>query len=195
MQVFVQAAASGAGRPISEVFPGIEAQLPPAEGAASEARNSAAETVKGACLEAEVSWPAKASPELPRAASIRSSRTMAHLFMLSSFQKRAPVHSSDSTTALLRSLDIYPLSGSAVVLSPGPSTAPRFHAFTKRVRRVLYAACAWFVASFRAAAEKVRAGVLSRNRWHLKWQESDRAAAGPQFAEAFRRDERQREDR
>jgi len=82
VQVFVQAAASGAGRPISEVFPGIEAQLPPAVGAASEARNSAAETVTGACLEAEVSWPAKARPELPRAASITNSRKMAHLFML-----------------------------------------------------------------------------------------------------------------
>lgn len=81
MQVFVQAAASGAGWPISEVFPGIESQLPPTVGAASEARNSVAETVTGACLEAEVSWPAKARSELPRAASTTSTKTMAHLFM------------------------------------------------------------------------------------------------------------------
>jgi hypothetical protein len=38
------------------------------------------------------------------------------------------------------------------------SPAPRFHAFTKRVRLELYAAYAWFVASFREAAEKLRAG-------------------------------------
>jgi hypothetical protein len=89
VQVFVQAAAKGAGRPISEVFSGSEAQLSPAGGAVSEARNSVAETVTGACLEVEVSWSAKAKPELPRAASTTSSRTMAHLFMLSSFQERA----------------------------------------------------------------------------------------------------------
>ena len=90
MQVFVQAAAaSGVGRPISEVFSGVEAQLPPAVGAVSEARNSVAEAVTGVCLEAEVSWPAKARPELPRVASTISNRTMAHLFMLSSFQDRA----------------------------------------------------------------------------------------------------------
>lgn len=85
VQVFVQAAASGAGTPISEVFPGIEVQLPPTVGAASEARNSAAETVSGACWEAEASWPAKARPELPRAASTTSDRTMTHFFMVSSF--------------------------------------------------------------------------------------------------------------
>jgi hypothetical protein len=105
VQVFVQAAAIGAGRPISEVFPGTEAQVSPAVGAASEVRNSAAETVAEACVEAELSSPAKARPELPRAASITSSRTMAHLFMLSSFQDRAPVHSRDSTLRDVRAAD------------------------------------------------------------------------------------------
>jgi hypothetical protein len=38
------------------------------------------------------------------------------------------------------------------------SPAPRFHAFTKRARRELYEAYAWFVAAFREAAEKLKAG-------------------------------------
>ncbi len=38
------------------------------------------------------------------------------------------------------------------------SSAPLFHAFTKRVRRELYEAYAWFVAAFRDAAEKLKAG-------------------------------------
>ena len=89
VQVFVHVAARGAGRLISEVFSGVEAQLPPAVGAVSDARNSVAEAVTGVCLEAEVSWPARARLELPRVASTISNRTMTHLFMLSSFQDRA----------------------------------------------------------------------------------------------------------
>jgi hypothetical protein len=38
------------------------------------------------------------------------------------------------------------------------SPAPLFHAFTKRARRELYEAYAWFVAAFREAAEKLREG-------------------------------------
>jgi hypothetical protein len=38
------------------------------------------------------------------------------------------------------------------------SPAPYFHALTKRVRRELYEAYAWFVAAFREAAEKLKAG-------------------------------------
>jgi REP element-mobilizing transposase RayT len=42
--------------------------------------------------------------------------------------------------------------------NPKKSSAPRFHAFTKKVRRGLYQAYASFVAAFREAAEKLRAG-------------------------------------
>jgi hypothetical protein len=38
------------------------------------------------------------------------------------------------------------------------SPAPRFHAFTKRVRREFYQAYSWFAAAFRDAAEKLRQG-------------------------------------
>ena len=38
------------------------------------------------------------------------------------------------------------------------SPAPRFHAFTKRVRKELYQAYSWFAAAFREAAEKLRQG-------------------------------------
>jgi putative transposase len=41
---------------------------------------------------------------------------------------------------------------------PKKSSAPRFHAFTKKARRQLYEAYAIFVAAFREAAEKLRAG-------------------------------------
>ena len=41
------------------------------------------------------------------------------------------------------------------------SPAPRFHAFRKSVRRELYEAYAWFVAAFRDASEKLRAGDLT----------------------------------
>ena len=90
MQVFAQVAA-GADRPTFTVLSGVEAQLPPAVGAASEARNSAAETVTGVCLETKLSSPAKTRPEIPSVASTPSNRTMTHLFMGSSFQNRAPV--------------------------------------------------------------------------------------------------------
>ena len=39
------------------------------------------------------------------------------------------------------------------------SPAPAFHAASKAVRRELRDAYAWFVAAYRAAAEKLRAGV------------------------------------
>jgi hypothetical protein len=42
--------------------------------------------------------------------------------------------------------------------NPKKSSAPRFHAFTKKVRRQLYEAYAIFVAAFREAAEKLRTG-------------------------------------
>ena len=38
------------------------------------------------------------------------------------------------------------------------SPAPRFHAATKARRRELYEGYAWFVAAFRTAAEKLKAG-------------------------------------
>ncbi len=38
------------------------------------------------------------------------------------------------------------------------SPAPRFHAFTKKIRQDLYQAYSWFVAAFREAAEKLRQG-------------------------------------
>lgn len=59
--------------------------------------------------------------------------------------------------------------GRAAVLAQEPhgkplrskkSPAPRFHAFRKSVRRELYDAYAWFVAVFREASEKLRAGDL-----------------------------------
>jgi len=41
---------------------------------------------------------------------------------------------------------------------PKKSPAPLFHAFTKSIRKALWDAYGWFVAAFRAAAEKLRAG-------------------------------------
>jgi len=38
------------------------------------------------------------------------------------------------------------------------SPAPLFHAFTKAMRKALWDAYGWFVAAFREAAEKLRAG-------------------------------------
>jgi len=38
------------------------------------------------------------------------------------------------------------------------SPAPRFHAFSQRVRRELYEAYAFFVSAFRIAADKLKAG-------------------------------------
>jgi len=44
---------------------------------------------------------------------------------------------------------------------PKKSPAPLFHAATKAARNALYEAYAWFVASFRAAAEKLKLGDLT----------------------------------
>jgi hypothetical protein len=41
---------------------------------------------------------------------------------------------------------------------PKKSPAPRFHAFSLRVRRELYEAYAFFVSAFRIAAHKLKAG-------------------------------------
>jgi len=41
---------------------------------------------------------------------------------------------------------------------PKKSPAPLFHAFTKSMRKALWEAYGWFVAAFREAAEKLRAG-------------------------------------
>lgn len=41
---------------------------------------------------------------------------------------------------------------------PKKSSAPLFHAFTKRTRRALWEAYSWFVAAFREAAEALKAG-------------------------------------
>jgi hypothetical protein len=41
---------------------------------------------------------------------------------------------------------------------PKKSPAPFFHAYTKRIRRALWEAYSWFVAAFREAAEKLKAG-------------------------------------
>jgi hypothetical protein len=43
------------------------------------------------------------------------------------------------------------------------SPAPLFHAFTKRARRELYEAYAWFVAAFREAAEKLERATAMRD--------------------------------
>src|SRR6185436_10505288 len=45
--------------------------------------------------------------------------------------------------------------------APKKSPAPLFHAFRKGARKTLWEAYAWFVAAFREAAEKLRAGDLA----------------------------------
>jgi len=45
--------------------------------------------------------------------------------------------------------------------APKKSPAPLFHAFRKGARKTLWEAYAWFVAAFREAAEKLRAGGLA----------------------------------
>jgi len=47
------------------------------------------------------------------------------------------------------------------------SPAPAFHAASKTVRWELWDAYALFVAAYRTAAEKLRAGVRRRRGWHL----------------------------
>jgi hypothetical protein len=46
---------------------------------------------------------------------------------------------------------------------PKKSPAPLFHAVKREVRKALWEAYAWFVAAFREAAEKLRAGDLAPN--------------------------------
>ena len=45
--------------------------------------------------------------------------------------------------------------------SPKKSPAPLFYAFRRQTRKALWEAYAWFVATFREAAEKLRAGDLA----------------------------------
>jgi hypothetical protein len=63
---------------------------------------------------------------------------------------------------------------------PKKSSAPRFHAFTKKVRRQLYEAYALFVAAFREAAEKLRAGDrMARFPPHLPFVRDESSVALP----------------
>ena len=64
-------------------------------------------------------------------------------------------------------LQLRPPRGSPEVAIPKPqdrparpkkSPAPLFHAFRKKTRRALWEAYSWFVAEFREAAEKLKAG-------------------------------------
>lgn len=71
-----------------------------------------------------------------------------------------------NAAAVIEQTGLQPL-GAAAIRRQNPTTqpnrikkspAPRFHAFTKRVRRELYQAYSWFAAAFREAAEKLRRG-------------------------------------
>jgi hypothetical protein len=84
------------------------------------------------------------------------------------YQKRIAdlVHQIEAEAAAKRAAAGTEPMGHDAILRQSPTTqpgktkkslAPRFHAFTKRVRHELYEAYAWFVASFREAAEKLRA--------------------------------------